>query len=121
VVEHQHRPPEQQPGEQHVEVAQVADQHRVRRVLPALTPAPDGEHGPAPGQPQRQQRQPPRLAEHRHPAGGVDAERDVDLADLFAGRAESLDQDADPRVRPDVVRPEREEPHTDRHYRLRMV
>ena len=117
VVEHQHGPAEQQPGQQHVEVAEVADQHRVRPLPAALAAAADGEHGPAAGQPQGQQRQPPGLPEHGHPAGGVDAERHVGLADLVAGGAQSLDQDAHPRVRPDVVRPERENPHAGRHYR----
>ncbi len=117
VVEHQHGPAEQQPGQQHVEVAEVADQHRVRPLPAALAQAADGEHGPAAGQPQGQQRQPPGLAEHGHPAGGVDAEPHVDLADLVAAGAQPLDQDTHPRVRSDVVRPEREDPHAVRHYR----
>ena len=76
VVEDDRHVREQPPGQQHVEVTEVADDHRVR---PAAVPAPalraDGERAPAGQQPPGQQRQGPRPAQHRHPGGGRQAER----------------------------------------------
>ena len=111
VVQHDRGAPEQPPGQPHVEVAEVADEHRVRAVpAPGPPPAP-GQHPPAPGEPDRQHRQPPGLSQHRDPAGGVDAERDVDLDHLVAAGAEAVDEHAAPGVGADVVGAEREDLH----------
>ena len=84
VVEHDRGPPEQQPGQLNVEVAEIADQHGLRHLSPVGPPPADREQHPAAGQPERAGRQPPRLAQHRHPVGGVESQRDVHLDDVVA-------------------------------------
>ena len=79
VIEDDGHSAEQQPRQMHVEVTEVAHQHRVRYGHAASRP---GQRGPPPGHPHQQGRRAPRVGQHRHPACGVQAQRRVAFCHL---------------------------------------
>ncbi len=124
MVEHQERPGsprtappgqgQQHPGQQHVEVAEIADQHGVVRHRPPAEQerrGPADQPGPAAGDSQCHGRQAPGAPQQVDPRGGGQAQRLDDLVDPLAVVGQPLQQDPDPGVRLDVIRPEGQPAH----------
>ncbi len=100
MIQHHGYPPEQQPGQVHVEVAQVADQDHVRRGQPAGQP---DQRQPAPGQPGEQGRRVPWVGQHGHPGRGVQSQRRVALSDRYPVVPQARAENANSRVRRGVI------------------